>query len=41
VLSWATMTARKPITDGFLNPHEDRFVLPPNQFPEILTKHRQ
>ena len=41
VLSWATMTSRKPITDGFLNPHEDRFVLPKNQFPEILTKHRQ
>jgi hypothetical protein len=35
------MSARKPITDGFLNPHEDRFVLPPNPFPEILTKHRQ
>jgi hypothetical protein len=35
------MTARKPITEGFLNPHDERFVLPKNQFPEILTKHRQ
>jgi hypothetical protein len=39
VLNFATMTSRKPITEGFLNPHEERFVLPKNQFPEILTKH--
>ncbi|TNV79251.1 hypothetical protein FGO68_gene1994 [Halteria grandinella] len=40
ILNFATMTARKPITEGFLNPHDERFVLPKNQFPEILTKHR-
>lgn len=39
VLNFATMTSRKPITEGFLNPHEERFVMPRNQFPEILTKH--
>ena len=39
VLNFATMSARKPITEGFYNPHDERFVLPQNQFPEILTKH--
>lgn len=39
VLSFATMSARKPITHGFLNPHDERFIMPKQQFPEILTKH--
>jgi hypothetical protein len=41
VLHFGTMSSRKPITHGFYNPHEERFNLPKNQFPEILTKHRQ
>jgi hypothetical protein len=33
------MSARKPITHGYYNPHDERFILPKDQFPEIMSKH--
>ncbi|CDW80686.1 UNKNOWN [Stylonychia lemnae] len=40
VMSFATQTSRKPITEGQLNPNDERFTLEASKYPQIYSKEK-